>query len=182
MFKLRAGVVRNKLFDSVHTFRYRKRFACLGRLHIAGRAGLKILGSGRIYAGNLSISASYFPTVIYIGPGAELKMGNDVFLNQGVGIGCASQVTIEDETMVSEMTTILDTDWHGIDGDEAKVEPVFIGKHVWIGFKCAILKGVSIGNYSIIGAGSVVTHSVPAHAIVAGNPAKQVGTTKCGYT
>lgn len=128
------------------------------------------------------VSASYFPTVIYVGPGAKLQIGNGVFLNQGVGIGCASHVIIEDETMISEMTTITDTDWHGIDGKKPKVEPVSIGKHVWIGFKCAILKGVTIGDYSIVGAGSVVTHSVPSNTIVAGNPARQVGITKSGYT
>jgi acetyltransferase-like isoleucine patch superfamily enzyme len=177
-----AKSIRNKIFDGIHTIQYRRKFASLKGLHIVGRAGLKIIGSGKIYAGNLHVLALYFPTVIYVGPRAKLKIGDDVFLNQGVGISCASQVTIEDETMISEMTIITDTDWHGIDGKKPEVEPVFIGKHVWIGFKCAILKGVTIGDNSIIGAGSVVTHSVRSNTIVAGNPAKQIGITKSGYT
>ena len=121
------------------------------------------------------------PVGIHVGPKSKLNLGN-IFLNQGVGIVCASRVEIGNETIVGEMTDIMDTDWHGIDGEPPKVEPIFIGKHVWIGEKCIILKGVTLGDYSIIGAGSVVTHSVPPNTIFAGNPAKQIGTTKSGYT
>ncbi len=51
-------------------------------------------------------------------------------------------------------------------------KPVKIGKNVWIGASCTILPGVCIGDNSIIGAGSVVTKSIPKNAIVVGNPAK----------
>lgn len=50
--------------------------------------------------------------------------------------------------------------------------PVRIGKHVWIGVGAIILPGIKIGNYSVVGAGSVVTKHIPEYAIVAGNPAK----------
>ena len=51
-------------------------------------------------------------------------------------------------------------------------KPVKIGKNVWIATRSIILPGVSIGDHSVIGAGSVVTHSIPAHCLAAGNPAK----------
>ena len=54
--------------------------------------------------------------------------------------------------------------------------PVKIGKNVWIGQKSRICKGVEIGDNSIVAANSVVTKSVPANCIVAGNPAKIVKT------
>jgi len=153
----------------------------LKRLHIVGRNGLFIGGTGKIYANNLSISAYSRPVGIYARDNAKVIIGN-VFLNQGVGISCFSQITIGDETMVGDETEIMDNDFHGIDGKDAKTEPIIIGKHVWIGLRCIILKGVTIGDYSIIGAGSVVTHSVPPNTIYAGNPAKQIGKTTSGYT
>jgi acetyltransferase-like isoleucine patch superfamily enzyme len=54
----------------------------------------------------------------------------------------------------------------------AKNNFVVIGNDVWIGMNAIILAGVKIGNGAVVGAGAVVTHSVPAYAIVAGVPAK----------
>jgi acetyltransferase-like isoleucine patch superfamily enzyme len=178
---LDGKMVRAEILDYVNTIRYRKKFASLKKLHIVGRKGFYIYGPGKIYAANLSVHPLTYPVEIYAGPNAKVILGN-VFLNQGVGIGCLSQVTIGDETMVGSETEIMDNDWHGFDGKALKAEPVYIGKHVWIGFRCIILKGITIGDYSIIGAGSVVTHSVPPNAIYAGNPAKQIGTTISGYS
>ena len=176
-----SAIERSNFLSIINTIKYRRKFAKIERLHIVGRAGLAIIGSGKIYAGDIHISALHYPVGIYVGPNSTLNLGH-VFLNQGVGISCASHVEIKDETIIGEMTDIMDTDWHGIDGAPPKVKPVSIGKHVWIGSKCTILKGVTIGDYSIIGAGSVVTHSIPANTIYAGNPAKQIGSTKSGYT
>ena len=178
---LKINCILNRISDDINTVWYRRKFASLKNLHLVGKAGFVVAGSGKIFAKNLSVFAPYYPVGMYASSGAEIIIG-DVFLNQGVGISSASQITIEDETIISDMTIIMDTDWHGIDGQKTKVEPVHIGRHVWIGFRCTILKGVTIGNYSIIGAGSVVTHSVPSNAIFAGNPAKQIGVTKNGYS
>ena len=52
-----------------------------------------------------------------------------------------------------------------------KTAPVIIGNNVWIGMNATILKGVTIGDNSVVAAGSVVTKSVPANVVVAGNPA-----------
>jgi acetyltransferase-like isoleucine patch superfamily enzyme len=51
-------------------------------------------------------------------------------------------------------------------------KPTKIGNDVWIGVNVIILSGISVGNGAVIGAGSVVTHDVPAFAVAAGNPAK----------
>jgi maltose O-acetyltransferase len=53
--------------------------------------------------------------------------------------------------------------------------PVSIGNHVWIGYRAIVLPGVTIGAGAVVGAGSVVTRDVPPFAIVAGNPARQIG-------
>ncbi len=59
---------------------------------------------------------------------------------------------------------------HGYDGDD--VGEVRIGDYCWIGTRAIILKGVTLGDNSIVGAGAVVTKDVPPNAVVAGNPAK----------
>lgn len=80
-------------------------------------------------------------------------------------------------------TSIYTTDFHSLDpiiraSDEdqkyRRCASVVIRDNVFIGAKCIILKGVTIGENSIIGAGSVVTKNVPANQIWAGNPAKYI--------
>jgi maltose O-acetyltransferase len=53
---------------------------------------------------------------------------------------------------------------------------------VWVCAKVIILKGVSIGDYSIVGAGSVVTKDIENNSLVVGNPARKIGDTKTGYS
>jgi galactoside O-acetyltransferase len=60
--------------------------------------------------------------------------------------------------------------------DPVKSSPITICDDVWIGMNCIILKGVTIGEGAVVGAGSVVTKDVPAWTVVAGNPAKIVKT------
>ncbi len=72
---------------------------------------------------------------------------------------------------------ITDSDWHGIyDRTEVVGSPkeVMLEKNVWIGDSAIVCKGVTIGENSIIGAGSVVTKDVPKNSVYAGNPAKLV--------
>jgi acetyltransferase-like isoleucine patch superfamily enzyme len=71
----------------------------------------------------------------------------------------------------------VDSDFHGYPLDEnkpAKSAPVDIGDHVFIGARTIILKGVKIGNRSVIGAGSVVTTDIPENCLAAGNPARVI--------
>lgn len=109
---------------------------------------------------------------------ASVIIGNRVGLN-GTSITCRSTfVKIGDDTKIGPDCIITDTDFHGLDPDKRLQSfpgldrGVDIGRNVWIGIRCIILKGVTIGDNSIIGAGSVVTKDVEPDAIFAGNPAK----------
>ena len=158
---------------------YTRKFYRVGSgLVIDGK--LKVHGQGKVSAGNnLYIRGAVSSTELYADKGAAIVIGDNVSINEAV-ISAQQLIEIGDETIVGE-AIIHDSDWHGIDGHETKTASVKIGRHVWIGIWAIILKGVTIGDNSIIGAGAIVTSDIEANTIVAGNPAKPIGKTK-GYT
>ena len=98
-------------------------------------------------------------------------------ISPGVRILAAKRVSIGDACMFGHGAYITDSDWHGIyDRTEVVGSPkeVVLEKNVWIGDSAIVCKGVTIGENSIIGAGSVVTKNVPNFAKVIGNPGKIV--------
>jgi maltose O-acetyltransferase len=73
----------------------------------------------------------------------------------------------------------LITSWHPLDKfNEVKAKSICIGDNVWITMNVIILPGVSIGKNSVIGAGSIVTRSIPENVLAAGNPAKVIKKIK----
>lgn len=108
------------------------------------------------------------------GDETRIRIGKYALLCPGVRIHAATRITIGDGCMMAQGAYITDADWHGIYdrclpvGNHA---PVAIGNNVWIGDHAVVCKGVVIGDNSIVGAGSVVTRSIPENCIAAGNPA-----------
>lgn len=100
----------------------------------------------------------------------------------GTIIGCASKILIGDRVMCGANVTITDTDWHAIDwrdraaGLLGEAAPVIIGNDVWLGMNVTVLKGVEIGSRTVVASGSLVTRSLPAGVIAAGQPARVVRT------
>jgi len=103
--------------------------------------------------------------------GGRLSFGKKVFLNQGVRIACTSEISIGDNALIGDETVILDTDYHGVSNSPAKAAPVRIESDVWLGTRVIVLRGVTIGQGSVIGAGAVVTRSIPPYVFAAGVPA-----------
>lgn len=111
---------------------------------------------------------------------AILIIGDNVGMSD-VTITCHEKITIGKNVLLGVGTQIRDTDNHslnpqdrlnGLDWKNKKNAPIVIKDNVFIGAYSFILKGVTIGENSIVGAGSVVTKNIPPFEIWAGNPAK----------
>ena len=109
---------------------------------------------------------------IHIRKGGRLIL-NGWYLNNRASIVCEGIIEIDEGIAIAPGAVIRDCDSHTIEGTQS-VKNIKIGKHVWIGTNAVILKGVTIGDGAVIGAGAVVTHDVPPHCVVAGNPAKVI--------
>lgn len=105
-----------------------------------------------------------------------IDIGHYCLVCPGVRISSSRGITIGSNCMLASHVYVTDADWHGIYNriDMGQTAPVTIEENVWIGDSAIICKGVTIGQNSIIGAGSVVVDPVPANSIAAGNPAKVV--------
>jgi acetyltransferase-like isoleucine patch superfamily enzyme len=109
----------------------------------------------------------------------RIEIGDYVLISPGTRISASDEITIGNSVMMANSVYITDCDWHSIyDRTERddRVLPVHIGDNVWLGDHSVILKGVTIGENSVVAANAVVTRDVPANVVVAGNPARQVKT------
>jgi acetyltransferase-like isoleucine patch superfamily enzyme len=147
-------------------------FLCNGRL--------RLQGPGRISIGN-GVNAwarEEANVLVTFSPDAVISIGDNVRLN-GAGLQCGAAITVGDDCILGSCT-IVDTDHHSVEVDRrrpgAVVQsgPVVIGRNVWVAGAAAVLKGVTIGDDSVVGYGAVVTADVPAGVVVAGNPARVV--------
>ena len=127
-------------------------------------------------------------SLIFDREGASIQIGERTFIG-GSTLVSAEKITVEDDVLISWGCTVVDHNSHAIswkhrssdvmdwmdgekDWEHVERKAVTIHSKAWIGFNAIILKGVTIGEGAIVGAGSVVTNDVPPYTIVAGNPAK----------
>ncbi|HVC76725.1 MAG TPA: acyltransferase [Candidatus Micrarchaeaceae archaeon] len=145
------------------------------RPRVLGR--VRVRNYGRIVIGErLLVRAEPWPTELVSQFGGVLEIGDGTFINSGVSISACISVTIGNRCQIGPHVTIMDNDYH-VAGDllmRPVSKPIVLEDLVWVGAGAIILKGVRIGRGAAIGAGSVVTHDVPAGMVVAGNPARPI--------
>jgi maltose O-acetyltransferase len=105
----------------------------------------------------------------------DLGVGN--WLSNNICIISVSEVRIGDGCQIGDQVMILDADFHNCDASSrnaghGKSAPVRIPNNVWLGTRVVVLKGISIGENSVIGAMSLVTKDIPANCVAGGVPAK----------
>jgi len=110
--------------------------------------------------------------------GTNIAMGKKVFFNFNCVVLDVALVTIGDNVLFGPAVQIY-TATHPISAVERRkwlesAKPITIGSDVWVGGGAIICPGVSIGDRSVIGAGSVVTRDIPSDVIAAGNPARVI--------
>lgn len=121
-----------------------------------------------------------------IGAPHELRVGNNVSIgprsvvqvNGSIGdftlIGMHVQIIGREDHEVSELgVPMAMSTWVG-SRESRQRDEITIGRDVWVGASCVLLGGVTIGEGSVIGAGSVVTRDIPSYSIAVGNPARVV--------
>jgi len=114
----------------------------------------------------------------------QLIIGKYSYISSNCFIGCQKNIKIGSYVMIGSGTHINDSSYKyekidiPIKEQGSKTSPIVIGNDVWIGANCVILSGVSIGNHTIIGAGSVVTKNIPSYSIAVGSPAKIIKKRK----
>jgi len=109
----------------------------------------------------------------------KIKIGD----NSGIGVNCfISECTTIGNNVMMGPDCLLYTKNHKFDKEQrgytgyTELSPITIGDNVWLGARCIILPGVVIGKGSTIGAGSVVTRSIPDYSVAVGNPARVIKT------
>jgi len=107
----------------------------------------------------------------------QIEIGHHTVLASNVIINASAPVKIGDYVTVAHGVQILTADHDYQDPFfQPRKAPVVIESHAWIATSAIILKGVTIGNGAVVGAGSVVSQSIKSLAMVAGNPPRQFGT------
>jgi acetyltransferase-like isoleucine patch superfamily enzyme len=158
------------------------------RLQLGGSLPM-IIGDGRIEIGDdVGIDTRNTWLVGFkVSESAELIIGDRVFIGYQNVLSVARSIRIGDDTMLAGNVKIFDNISHPLSPARRlrhdsftldECAPVVIGRNVWIGDGAVIMRGVTIGDNSVVAASSVVTRSVPPNTLVAGNPAvvkKEIG-------
>jgi acetyltransferase-like isoleucine patch superfamily enzyme len=106
-----------------------------------------------------------------------IRIGNCVLMSPGSRVSASDEIEIGDGVMLANGVYITDSDWHTIYDRTKRADepaPVRIGHNAWLGDGATVLKGVTVGENSVVAARAVVTRDVPDNVIVAGNPARVV--------
>ena len=149
-----------------------------------------ILGdSQRIRVGKRTVVAG---ELLVFSHGGEISVGEWCYIGKGTRIWSAASIRIGDRVLISHNVNIFDSLTHPLgsrqrhahfreileSGHPPSIDlgerPVMLGNDAWIGANACVLRGVSIGEGAIIGAGSVVTCDIPSFTIAAGNPASVI--------
>lgn len=144
-----------------------------------------IAGSGRIVLGD-DVTFGGQPNFVFGNRSQaqpEVVIGNHTFIGHYCVFAASKSIRVGNDVLIAGGVHISDYDGHPMDAErrragdpspEEAIRAVVIGNDVWIGTNATILKGVHIGDRSVVGAGAVVTRDVPPDCVVAGNPARVV--------
>lgn len=142
------------------------------------QGGLRLRGGGQVAFGDDVIIGAKTDIFTHDHE-ATVRVGHRSFLN-GARFTAVTQIEIGDDATVAD-ARLMDTDFHSLSkrrqqrDASVSVAPIHIQNNVWIAAGSAVLKGVTIGENSVIAFGSVVVKDIPPNVIAGGNPCKEIG-------
>lgn len=123
--------------------------------------------------------AFHLITPVYSDHGINIRVGRNLFVNQGCRFNDIGGITIGDDVMLGPGVSLI-TSGHPVDPTERRngitAAPIVIGDNVWIGASVLVVQGVTIGDGAVVAAGAVVTRDVPPATLVGGVPAAVIRT------
>ena len=148
----------------------RRPWTVTGNPHIRIGSRSSILANAYIQAITHYAGVSYTPSI---------EIGNDVYIGRHAYFTAIDRISIGDGCVLSEHVYITD-ETHGHDPHAGLIMhqplvskgPVLLGPGCFVGFRVAILPGVTLGEHCVVGANSTVTRSFPAYSMIGGSPAK----------
>lgn len=139
---------------------------------VAGNRGRMNIGDG------VGISSTIATTEIVAEDNGFLEIGEGTFINYGCSISASEHVRIGNHCHIGTYTIIMDNDFHHVEPERRherpKSGPIILEDNVWLGARVTVLKGVTIGKDSVVGAGSVVTKDIPPRSLAVGVPAQVI--------
>jgi maltose O-acetyltransferase len=115
---------------------------------------------------------------IAVGSNGLLRIGESVFINYGCSIAATKSILIGARCTIGTHVIMMDNDFHRLEPERRNESPpsapIVLEENVWLGARVIVLRGVTIGEGSAIGAGSVVASDIPPRAVAAGVPAKVI--------
>jgi len=166
-------------------FIYRLSFGSIGKgtwikkpEQIFGASRLYIGSGVRIERGAILYAVKYYSDKNYMG---LIEIGKNTFANKGFNATSAFNIKIGNEVVFGPNVFLTDFD-HGyedismarLNTDLVSKGPIFIGDRCWLGANVFVGSGVSLGEYCVVAANSVVTKSFPPFSVIAGSPAKVI--------
>lgn len=181
-FKTKCSPLFNQWYMRTKGVKSGKSCTIIGKIVVIGPGKITIGHNFMMTSGehinpiSANLQGSFFTDSL----NAKITIGNNVGMSS-TRMWIHDALTIGDNVKIGGGVLIIDTDCHPTDyevrrasNEGTKSAPIVIEDDVWIGAQSVVLKGVTIGARTIIGAGSVVTKDIPSDCIAGGNPCKVI--------
>ena len=159
------------LSTAIKTFQYRYLLRCVGKKTIVGK-GTEIFNFSNVKIGTHCLIQDH--VYIRAGVNGRVFIGDYCAINSFAKLFGHGGIEIDNYAQIGPGALITTTGHDYKDFLEADFKPVKIGKWAWVGACATVLAGITIGDRSVIGAGSIVTRDIPPNCVAVGNPAKVI--------
>jgi len=175
---MQLGAIWNDGWAVLRARWYLRQANCIGpKVRVWGRPHIRNWGT-MLIADRVRLVSTIATLELVTMPGGSLEIGENVFINYGTAFAAQQLVRIGADCSIGTHVIIMDNNFHRLEPERRNEQPasapVILEENVWLGARVIVLPGVTIGRDSVIGAGSVVTKSIPPRSLAAGVPAKVI--------